>query len=160
MSAEVASSAHAAHDDDQVVIVAAGKAWPMYQDCGGYACQHGRTFRGARWMGFYSGRRIHGVVARVLHIVDSIDLTDAEAAPRLLDVRPLERRIGQIIRSGRVNGQPPTPPHQLLVLSCHDDPLSVPIGVIEHHGHAAWTMNQRYQRLGDLRRATTTEDLP
>lgn len=58
-------------DQNKVVIVAAGSAWPLYLACSAYVCPVGRTFQDVGRLGFYSGRTIHGVAASIEHVEPS-----------------------------------------------------------------------------------------
>jgi len=61
--------------DDRVLVVAARKAWPEYQDYGLYFCQPHRSFKPAAYLAFYTDSEIKPDVSRVTDAVESIELT-------------------------------------------------------------------------------------
>ena len=140
-----------------VCVVAASSAWPFYQATGSYICQANRRFRDAGWLGFYSARTIHPLVARIEHTVPQIDLDEEHAAPLALSADPLERRVGQAMAAGLHEGMSGTV--QVVVLSGPRDSATQHIGSVRHEGRSAWTMFQRYVPLGRLRDAEQTSEL-
>jgi hypothetical protein len=150
-------SADRLDDHTQVCIVAASSAWPFYQATGSYICQANRRFRDAQWLGFYSARTIHPLVARIEHVVPLIEMDDEHAAPLALSADADERRVGQAMAAGLHEGMSGSV--QVVVLSGPDAPETQHIGAIRHEGRAAWTMFQRYVPLGRLRSAEVTGDL-
>jgi hypothetical protein len=146
-------------DDDKVVIVAAGSAWPLYRLCGGYVCQPNRTFQDAGRMGFYSTRLIHGVAAKILEILPSVRLTYEEAARRTFSLNPAERRIGDIM-SAALDDVWEESVQQVVVLSTAHEQATETFEAVVHNGANAWTMRQRYQSLDVLVSAKTTDDFP
>ena len=144
-------------DEAAVCVVAASSAWPFYQATGSYICQANRRFRDVGWLGFYSARTIHPLVARIQHTVPQIDLDDETAAPLTLSADPHERRVGQAMAAGLHEGMSGTV--QVVVLSRPRDPVTQHVGAVRHEGRTAWTMFQRYVPLGRLRTAELTSDL-
>lgn len=145
-------------DSENVVVVAAGSAWPFYRLCGAYVCQPGRTFQDAGRMAFYSNRQIFGVAARIERIVPSIELSQAEAARRSLSLDPAERRLGEIVAAALDDAWAERDA-QVVVLSTYRSPDTVRFEPVVHRGPHAWTQNQRYARLGKLMSARSTDDL-
>lgn len=140
-----------------VCVVAASSAWPFYQATGSYICQANRRFRDAGWLGFYSARTIHPLVARIEHTVPEIDLDEEHAAPLALSADPLERRVGKAMAAGLHEGMSGTV--QVVILSGPREAATQTIGAVKHEGRTAWTMFQRYVPLGRLRTAELTSEL-
>jgi hypothetical protein len=145
-------------DPEEVVVVAAGSAWPFYRSVGGYVCQPERTFRRAGRMAFYSRRLVHGAAARIERVVPRVALTEAETARRALSLDPVERRIGEIMMAAMAEPGD-LRDVEVVVLSPLHHPDTIEFEPLPHHGEHAWTMNQRYVRLSDLLAASTTVDL-
>ncbi len=147
-------------DDNTVVIVAAGSAWPLYQTCDAYVCPVGRTFRDAGRLGFYSGRTIHGVAARIEHVEPSVEMSEAEAARLCLSLDPREQRVGQAVQAAVASGYADVTHNQVFLLSSPKSLATVTFPGIRHEGPSAWTLKWRYRPLADLLTATTTADIP
>jgi hypothetical protein len=62
---------------DRVIVVAARRAWPEYQQHGLYFCQSGRYFDPAEHIAFYTDGEIKTEIPRILSRVDDIELTPA-----------------------------------------------------------------------------------
>jgi hypothetical protein len=144
-------------EDATVCVVAASSAWPFYQATGSYICQANRRFRDARWLGFYSARTIHPLVARIEHTVPQIDLDEEHAAVLALSADPVERRVGKAMAAGLHEGMSGTV--QVVVLSGPRDAATETTGAVRHEGRSAWTMFQRYVSLRRLREAELTSEL-
>ncbi len=147
-------------DDNMVVIVAAGSAWPLYQTCDAYVCPVGRTFRDAGRLGFYSGRTIHGIAARIEHVEPSVEMSEATAAQLCLSLDPRERRVGEAVQAAVANGYNDVPHNQVLLLSGPKSRATVTFTPIRHEGPHAFVMSKTYRPLADLLTATTTADIP
>lgn len=145
--------------DKDVVIVAAGNAWPFYRLTGAYVCKAGRTFRGVEHIGFYSQRTIHGAVAKVEHVLDEVVLSQADAARRALSLDPLERRLGDVMTAALAGAWKEGENSKIILLTGLDDQKTIHFEPVNHPGHTAWVMGQRYTRLEALLQATTTDDL-
>ncbi|MFC6724272.1 hypothetical protein ACFQE1_07775 [Halobium palmae] len=63
--------------EDRVLVVAARKAWPEYEDHTIYFCQPGRSFKPVEHMAFYTDGEIKPAVPRVVDRVDDVLLTEA-----------------------------------------------------------------------------------
>jgi hypothetical protein len=61
--------------EDRVLVVAARKAWPEYEEHGLYFCQPNRSFKPVSYMAFYKDGKLEPVVPRVTDSVESIELT-------------------------------------------------------------------------------------
>lgn len=145
------------HDEDTVCVVAASSAWPFYRATGAYVCQPQRRFRDSRWLGFYSARTIHGLVARIEHVVPVVRVDHEEAARRCFSLDPVERRVGEALAAHVHEGG--SGDAEVVLLSLPDSPMTQRIGDLTHRGRSAWTMFQRYETLGRLRAASDTAEL-
>ncbi|MFC6723451.1 hypothetical protein ACFQE1_03405 [Halobium palmae] len=63
--------------EDRVLVVAARKAWPEYEDHTIYFCQPGRSFKPVEHMAFYTDGEVKPAVPRVVGRVDDVLLTEA-----------------------------------------------------------------------------------
>lgn len=146
-------------DSEQVVVVAAGSAWPFYELTGGYVCQTGRTFGDAGRMAFYSKRQIHGAVPRILRVLPAVEMTPSSAARLSLSVDPTERRIGDVVAAAIGDESWSDVVAEVVLLTTARSPDTLNIPPVRHHGDRAWTERQRYVRLGLLVASTSTADL-
>lgn len=62
--------------EDRVLVVAARKAWPEYEEHNLYFCQPNRSFKPVSYMAFYKDGKLEPVVPRVTDSVESIELTE------------------------------------------------------------------------------------
>ena len=155
---------------DQVLVVAARQAWPMYRELSVYRCQPGRSFnRPAKYMAFYADGEIKPSVAKIKTelTIESFDLSDREAVDGLDDGRK-EAVIGLIEQVGPGRRWPDgfTGNCKVMFLSREDDAstvtLSKPIrnNLTNDNGRGyAFTQGQRYVALESLESAKTTSDL-
>ena len=93
-------------DNERVLVVAEPTAWAMYERAAGYVCPAGTALGGGGRLAFYNGGQVQGVAARIVDVLDSVDLSPAAAARHSLSVDPVERRIGDLltvawVRSGK-----------------------------------------------------------
>lgn len=61
--------------EDRVLVVAARKAWPEFQDTGLYFCQPNRSFKPASHIAFYTDGEIKTKVPKIKEEVESIELS-------------------------------------------------------------------------------------
>lgn len=74
--------------EDRVLLVAARRAWPEYQEHGIYFCQSGRSFKPVDHLAFYTNGEIKTTVPRITARVDEVTLTEdgsssTQSYPRL-----------------------------------------------------------------------------
>ncbi|WP_158855030.1 hypothetical protein [Halorhabdus sp. CUG00001] len=62
--------------EDRVLVVAARRAWPEYQDTGLYFCQPNRSFKPVDHLAFYSDGEIKTAIPSVTDAIESIELTE------------------------------------------------------------------------------------
>lgn len=146
-------------DDDKVCIVGATTAWPFYRLTGAYVCQENRYIQeDTGRLGFYSSRLIQGAAPRILSIHPSIELYEASVAALAFDTDPELRRVGLVAEAALAQGTTDSVV-QIVLLTPLDHPDTVTFEPVRHEGKGAWTQRQRYARLDQLRRASTTDDL-
>lgn len=68
--------------EDRVLVVAARKAWPEYQEHGLYFCQPNRSFKPVNHLAFYTDGEIKTTVPSVTGSIESIELTEAAVRDR------------------------------------------------------------------------------
>lgn len=62
--------------EDRVLVVAARKAWPEYQEHGLYFCQANRSFKPVDHLAFYTDGEIKRAVPTVTGAIESVELTE------------------------------------------------------------------------------------
>ena len=156
---EAAHTSRSAPVTDDVVIVAAGNAWPFYRQAAAYVCRSGRSFRPVSYLGFYSQRTIHGAVAAIESVYDNVVLNQTEAARLALSLDGAEQRLGNVIAAALSSAWKEGESCKIILLSPLGGPQTQKFTPIPHHGRSAWTMSQRYANLSALTDAKTTDDL-
>ena len=76
--------------DDRVLVVAARKAWPEYEEHGLYFCQPNRSFKLAAYLAFYTDGEIKPDVPRITDAIESVELTE-DAVESAESVTPTQR---------------------------------------------------------------------
>ncbi len=146
-------------EDEEVLIVAARKAWPLYTAISAYICQNRRFFRPVRRMGFYAERRIYPAFPLILDRQDDVEIAWGSLPSMLLSVDPARQQLGRVAQKALDYGSGHGT-RKVLRLTAMHDPATLRRTEIPHKGGTSgWVMGQRYARLGQLMRATTTEDL-
>lgn len=145
-----------------VVVVAAKDAWPVYLDLHAYICQAGRSFQAVRHLGFYADREIKPELPQIRRRLDNVDWSASEVDRLRATGRPDDGRLATIIadsrRAGWTDGR-----YQVFELSSPGDadhvtlPAAVP-HLVRGRG-SAYTQGHRYVSLEALRSAGTTADL-
>lgn len=62
--------------EDRVLVVAARKAWPEYQEHGLYFCQANRSFKPVDHLAFYTDGEIKTAIPTITGAIESIELTE------------------------------------------------------------------------------------
>jgi hypothetical protein len=147
--------------NDDVVIVAAASAYDLYLRFGVYACQVGRRFRNAQWLGFYRSKTIEPEIPRILHVEPYVKYEDDFVAELAKRGGQFDRRVADIVRELRDSGaRPAGGTNEIVLLSPpHDSATIVLKNPIAHHGFAAWVRGQRYASSSALKRSRTTAEL-
>lgn len=146
-------------DTDEVLVVAAGTAWPFYQLASAYVCQQGRSFRDTSRIAFYSHRTIREYAPLIEERIDDVVLSDATAARLSMAVSTRDRRLGDVIAAALSRAWKEGERSQVFLLTEPTDPRTASFPAVKHTGTSAWTMGQRYTRLDLLRGAASTDDL-
>lgn len=140
-----------------VAVVAARRAWPMYNELNAYVCQSKRSFQQVTRLGFYSEGVIYPLVPKIVATFDEVvirrDAYDGE----------LGRLVNKLLER---NAWPEDSVCKVLLLSAPDSPdtiaLASPIinDKLSKSGKpTAFTMGQRYVSSEALKSAKTTSDL-
>lgn len=149
-----------------VVVVAAGLAYPDYRLTSGYVCQPNRAFRrGTTRIGFYGSKQIYPEFPLILHRRDRVLFTSENAAELRRRAADFDAEVAALIetpfdaaaglRCQRILGDT----YQVFCLTGPTDERTLRVDVpIEHHAASAWTQNQRYvhTRLLQSRPSITT----
>lgn len=139
------------------VIVAAKRAWSVYQDVSAYVCQPDRPFQRVQYLGFYVDGEIRPTIPRILEVHERVVFTRGQhnGALGALVETMLDRGL---VRDGDEQ--------KVFLLSGPDesDTIALKSGVVNDlrastGATVAFTQNQRYVRLEDLRRASRTSQL-
>ena len=139
---------------ENTVIVAARSAYPQYLRHGAYVCAPGRRFRqGIQYLGFYTEKEIKPEVARIQHIQPVVSITPAGVASLREAGDSTSQRLA-VVAEGFLSAPEPARDgdFQIILLSPPDSPETVLLAApVPHLGRHAWTQNQRYVRLEQLR---------
>jgi hypothetical protein len=140
-----------AHQD--VVVVAARRAYPEYLNLSAYICAAGRSFRrGVRRMGFYTNNAIQPEVPKILGCKDNVLMTRDAARALASSAEELDREIAHLIDE-RLDQNPYAEGYlsKIFVLSSRIDPRTIKLphpirnAAVDRHGDPTpWTQGQRY----------------
>jgi len=142
---------------DDVVIVAARRAWPAYNSFHAYICQPDRSFRQVDRLGFYSNGVIYELVPRILERHDRVEMRTG------LHKGALGAVVDQVLandqrKQGKVS--------KVFILSAPNSSETIDLrSTIPNDKKSktgkptAFTMGQRYVSSEKLRNAKTTSDL-
>lgn len=142
--------------NDDVVVVAAGSAWPEYPQTSAYVCQPERRFRrGITHLAFYTKGQIQDRVAVIEAWAPVVTFSRQEAANRAAaGEQRMATLINQLLDDGsRLEGEA----YGVMFLSGYDDPATVRLEApIDNDSKAesgrtiAWVQGQRYTSLARL----------
>lgn len=144
---------------DEIVVVAASKAWPEYQKYGLYICQAERHFRQVQLMGFYSEGKVQKSIAKIDKCIDNFKLS----AESLKDDTNLNDKLKIWLEDN-----PSAKNTQIQVFDLSEvestDTISLNKPIVNDLKNAkgrgyAFTQGQRYVLLSQLQSANTTSDL-
>ena len=138
--------------DKDVVIVAAGGAYPLYLKYAMYFCQPGRTIRDVERMGFYTRNEIKPHFPRILAHRDHVGIDRASAHGLRMSLSNDESAIGELVeRLIRDKVLDEGDVQQVFLLSPADDPRTLILPRPIHNAsvgprgqRVAWTQHQRY----------------
>lgn len=144
---------------DEVVIVAASTAWPVYQKHGIYVCQANRSFRDVKLIGFYADGKIQTKIAEISCVVDLLDFSEIEK----IDDPVFKEKLQSWLKD---NDWAKNEKLKVFNLSSADDdktkilPNPVVNNLISKSGRGtAFTQGQRYVLLAKLNNSKKTSDL-
>ena len=161
---------------ENVLVVAASRAWPFYKRHGFYTCQADRGFRPVEFMAFYASGHIQTQVARIIRPspADAYDAVDVESAvnddgdgwlsAKLRELESLEP--GALARLGVAKVIRLSPPLGEGEQESAGRTIRLHAAIRNDNknrndGATAFTMGHRYVRLDRLRnpKAVTTSDV-
>ncbi len=142
---------------NDVVVVAARKAWPEYNLFSAYVCQPGRQFQQVERLAFYSSGKVYPLVPKILTVHDEVEMkADSEHEACGVLVRMLVKK--GLRQEGELN--------KIFLLSAPEstDTLQlkapIPNDMKSKKGkNVAFTMGQRYVSAAALSVAKTTSGL-
>jgi hypothetical protein len=148
---------HLLGSEKNVVVVAARRAWEEYLSLGAYVCQANRAFQPVEYLAFYKSGQICPRIPRIVEVVDPVELVSGKYDGRLATV--VEEVLRRQIRAEGAS-------QKVFLLSGPEEPttkqLDRPLKNTLQSASGqptAFTQSQRYVRLDDLLKATTTADL-
>ncbi|MET9028175.1 Abi family protein [Nocardia sp. NPDC004168] len=145
-----------------VVIVAADKAWPLYEKVNAYICPHERTFQSIEYLGFYADYEVKPVFAKVVRRLPIVTFSKAESKILAQSLHADDKELATIIGTSLKSGWSPGT-YQVFVLSSQRDGaskvLTQPIVHQKRGRGSAFVQNKRYFSLGSLLSATNTDHL-
>ena len=149
---------------DEVVIVAASTAWPVYQETGIYVCQAGRSFRKTHMIGFYANGQIQPKIARIILRETNFQFPNGKETAFAMEVEP--RLRNKIIMWLNGNEWAYGKTLQLFDLSEPDseDTITLRNCIVNDLQNTtgrryAYTQGQRYAPLSRLEKSEYTSDL-
>ncbi len=145
--------------ENNVVIVAARGAWPMYKEYHAYICQPERSFQRVHRMGFYADGAIQSLVPRITekHVYERVEFR------RGIHKGPLGDLVNKTLSDGKQReGQI----YKVMFLSDPDSTdtynleNTIPNDITTETGRTwAFTLSQRYVSFDRLKKAKRTSDL-
>jgi len=97
-------------------VVAARRAWKIYQELYAYVCQPGRAFQDVQYLAFYAGGNIMPLVPRIIEVIDEVIFERGRQTGPLGTI--VERFLDLRARDEGAM-------HKVFVLSPPDDPHTV-----------------------------------
>lgn len=144
---------------DEVLIVAASSAWPIYLKHSLYVCQPQRSFRNTKWLGFYADGCIKPSVAKIISKHDVYEHRFSEPENSSI---PTKKLLNWLHDNSDAEGVK----SQIFDLSpkASDDTITLNSEIYNDlknsNGRSyAFTQGQRYTTLEKLKNAKTTSDL-
>lgn len=142
---------------NDVVIVAARRAWGEYQQYHAYVCQPNRAFQPTSRMGFYSDGQIYPTIPKIRKVYDQIEMLPGQHRGQL------GKLVDRLITDGARDEEDL---NKIFLLSPPDDSETehlkspVPNDLRSASGKPwAFTLGQRYVSFDKLKQAKATSDL-
>lgn len=141
---------------DEVLVVAAGRAWGEYKELDAYICQPERSFQPTERLAFYTNKTIKPAVPKILGRVENVRLDEDgieqwKENNNLGDDEDLAEMLEELTEQLRESKDDKGGPdqygesHKVLFLSSSDDDDTVHLDhAIEHTGSSAFVQKQRY----------------
>ena len=156
---------------EDVLVVAADKAWPLYQTTvHSYICETGRAKKPFRYLAFYYDGVVQPVIARVRDQYDRVPWTTSEMNRLLASDDPRDQLLSEVMRKAfevswarETQGLDEVRELKVFILSGSDESdteildRSVPMG--HPNGHPNPIQGHKYTTLEKLRSASSTDDL-
>ena len=154
--------------ESRVLVVAAKRAWPMYERMSIYRCQPGRSFQPSAYIAFYTSGEIKPYIPKVESVIESLDMMKWEDKDiDALDdyqrklAEELYARIKRENRGSEFGGQ-----HKWMFLSGPDDAETVKLNSPvandkkDKNGNLTpFTYGHGYADLESLKKARWTSEL-
>lgn len=147
------------HED--VVVVAARRAYDVWREHAAYVCQADRTIRPVTHWGFYRSKHIEPEFPLVRRHFGRVDISEAAAQTMMADNDPLRHELGVLVRALLAEGlRTEGTQADVYLLQSKDDPALVRRSEsIIHDSKGAWTQHQRYTHLEQLLEIDFTSEL-
>jgi len=144
---------------DEVVIVAASTAWPVYKKHGVYVCQANRSFRDVKWIGFYAEGQIQPSIAHIKERCEEFEFSEGN----LQDDAGLNTKLSGWLKDNEWAKGLKLQVFDLTTSGSHETetlPNPIPNDLTNNSGRRfAYTQGQRYILLETLKIAKTTSNL-
>lgn len=144
------------------VVVAAGKAWPMYEQVHACVCQTALSFRHISHVAFHVQGAIQPEIAQVVDRHDGVPFSSEEVGRLMATKETGDKRLALVMKHGMASGWD-TPTYQVFTLTKPGEQGHVTLGAPVPHQvsgrGSAYTQGHRYATVADLERARTTRDL-
>jgi hypothetical protein len=143
------------------LVIPGRHAWPEYKEFHAYVCQPGRSFRQVSHIAFYTENKIRELVPKVLKLYPNVEMTRGKYRGEHEEV--LGKLIEDLLnRKLRIEGEfyevvLLTPPEDSQTVHL-DKPIQNDLRSVSGR-ITAFTQNQRYVRLSELKIARKTSDL-
>jgi len=140
---------------DEVLVVAAGRAWGEYKELDAYICQPERSFRPTERLAFYTNKAIKDRVPKILERVENVRLDEEgiekwKEANDVDDADEIAQKLDELVdmlRAAVEDGGPDQygESHKVLFLSPpdHEDTKALDQKIL-HEGSSAFVQKQRY----------------
>jgi hypothetical protein len=143
--------------ENDVVVVAARRAWDEYQRVHAYICQPNRRFQPVSRIGFYSNGQVYELVPKILEVHDDVQMKQGQYPGALGEL--VNRLLNE---KSKKEGEH----NKVMLLSSPKSPDTlrlpgrIPNDLKSRAGkNTAFTMGQRYVSSAALLAAKTTSDL-
>lgn len=143
-----------------VLVVPARSAWPEYHEYHAYICQPNRTFQDVKYLAFYADGEIKRYIPKIRAVADDVIMD-----PSRIDDDEFRKVVRDILKNGaREFGVS----NKILLLSAPDsedtvrleDNIRNDLRTQKSSGRiVAFTQNQRYVSMDELKKAKTTTGL-